>query len=204
LFKHHGFRGNEEDYYDPKNSFLNEVLERKQGIPITLSVLYMEVAQRIGIALDGVGFPGHFLVKHAREGAELLIDPFHQGEIKSREDLRGMLERRYGGSVALRSDFLKATGKKDILKRMLGNLKAIYLKRNDLVRLLTVLDRVITLEPSAAEEIRDRGMVYSRLELFQQARADFEAYLRLAPEATDAAAMREQLVDLAKQVTIIH
>jgi regulator of sirC expression with transglutaminase-like and TPR domain len=204
LFKHHGFRGNEEDYYDPKNSFLNEVLERKQGIPITLSVLYMEVAQRIGIALDGVGFPGHFLVKHAREGAELLIDPFRQGEIKSREDLRGMLERRYGASVALRSDFLKATSKKDILKRMLGNLKAIYWKRNDLVRLLTVLDRVITLEPSAAEEIRDRGVVYSRLELFQQARADFEAYLRLAPEATDAAAVREQLVDLAKQVTIIH
>jgi regulator of sirC expression with transglutaminase-like and TPR domain len=204
LFKHHGFRGNKEDYYDPKNSFLNEVLERKQGIPITLSVLYMEVAQRIGIALDGVGFPGHFLVKHAREGAELLIDPFRQGEIKSREDLRGMLERRYGASVALRSDFLKATSKKDILKRMLGNLKAIYWKRNDLVRLLTVLDRVITLEPSAAEEIRDRGVVYSRLELFQQARADFEAYLRLAPEATDAAAVREQLVDLAKQVTIIH
>jgi regulator of sirC expression with transglutaminase-like and TPR domain len=204
LFKQHGFRGNEEDYYDPKNSFLNEVLERKQGIPITLSILYMEVAQRIGIALDGVGFPGHFLVKHAPQGAELLIDPFRQGEIRSRDELRGMLERLYGGTVALCSDFLKATSKKDILKRMLGNLKAIYLKRNDLVRLLAVLDRVITLEPTAAEEIRDRGMVYSRLELFQQARADFEAYLRLAPAAKDAAAVREQLVGLAKQVTIIH
>jgi len=204
LFKQHGFRGNEEDYYDPKNSFLNEVLERKQGIPITLSVLYMEVAQRIGIALDGVGFPGHFLVKHALDGAELLIDPFHQGEIKSREDLRGMLERLYGGTVALRSEFLKATSKKDILKRMLGNLKAIYLKRNNLVRLLAVLDRVIILEPTAAEEIRDRGRVYLRLELFQQARSDFEAYLRLVPEAKDAAALREQLVSLAKQVTVIH
>jgi regulator of sirC expression with transglutaminase-like and TPR domain len=204
LFKQHGFRGNEEDYYDPKNSFLNEVLERKQGIPITLSVLYMEVAQRIGIALDGVGFPGHFLVKHALDGTELLIDPFHQGEIKSREDLRGMLERLYGGTVALRSEFLKATSKKDILKRMLGNLKAIYLKRNNLVRLLAVLDRVIILEPTAAEEIRDRGRVYLRLELFQQARSDFEAYLRLVPEAKDAAALREQLVSLAKQVTVIH
>lgn len=204
LFKQHGFRGNQDDYYDPRNSFLNQVIERKQGMPITLSVLYMEVAQRIGIVLDGVGFPGHFLVKHALDGAELLIDPFHQGEVKSRQDLRGMLERLYGGTVALRSEFLKATSKKDILKRMLFNLKAIYLKSDNLVKLLAVLDQLIILEPAATEEIRDRAMVFLRLELFSQARADLEAYLRLAPEAKDAAAVREQLVRLAKQVTVIH
>jgi regulator of sirC expression with transglutaminase-like and TPR domain len=204
LFNRHGFRGNQNDYYDPKNSFLNEVIERKQGIPITLSVLYMEVAQRIGIALDGVGFPGHFLVKHAHAGGEILIDPFHHGEMKSRDDLRRILDGVYGGTVALRGEFFKTAGKKDILKRMLGNLKAIYLKSNNLVKLLAVLDHTIILEPSAAEEFRDRGMVYLRLELFPQARADFESYLRLAPQAKDAAAIRAQLVSLAKQVTVIH
>lgn len=204
LFNQHGFRGNENDYYDPKNSFLNEVIERKHGIPITLSVLYMEVAQRIGVVLEGVGFPGHFLVKHALDGAEILIDPFHHGEIKSREDLRRMLDGLYGGTVALRSEFLRAASKKDIIKRMLGNLKAVYLQGNNLVKLLAVLDQVIILEPTAAEEIRDRGRVYMRLELFPQARADFESYLRLAPEAKDATAVRDQLVSLAKQVTLIH
>jgi regulator of sirC expression with transglutaminase-like and TPR domain len=204
LFSQHRYRGNRDDYYDPKNSFLNEVLERKTGIPISLSVLYMEVAQRIGLALDGVGFPGHFLVKHAHNGVDLVIDPFHQGEIQSREDLSRMLGRLYGGAVELRDEYLKPVGKKEILKRMLGNLKGIYTKTNDLVRLLSVLDQAIILEPGAVGEIRDRARVYLRLEWFAQARADFESYLRLAPEAKDAGAVREQLVDLAKRVTLIH
>jgi regulator of sirC expression with transglutaminase-like and TPR domain len=204
LFKQHGFRGNSDDYYDPKNSFLNEVLNRKIGIPITLSILYMEVAQRVGVALDGVGFPGHFLVKYAQNGIEIFIDPFQQGEIKSRRDLAKMLQGLYAGAVELRAEFLKGAGKKEILKRMLGNLKGIYAKANDLVKLLSVLDRAIILEPAAVEEIRDRALVYRRLECFAQARTDFETYLRLAPEAKDAALVREQLVDLAKQVTLIH
>jgi regulator of sirC expression with transglutaminase-like and TPR domain len=204
LFSQHGFHGNRDDYYDPKNSFLNEVIERKTGIPITLSILYMEVAQRIGLALDGVGFPGHFLVKCAKEGGEIVIDPFDRGEIKSREELRLMLERLYGRAIALRPEFFKPASKRDILKRMLGNLKAIYLKSNDLVKLLAVLDRAIILEPAGAEEIRDRGTVYLRLECYPQARADFETYLCLAPQADDAAAVREQLVSLAQRVTLIH
>ena len=204
LFDRHGFRGNQDDYYNPKNSFLNEVIERKQGIPITLSVLYMEVAQRLGLVLDGVGFPGHFLVKHALDSGEILVDPFHRGEIKSRDDLRRMLNGLYGGTMPLRGEFLKAATKKDILGRMLGNLKAIYLKSDNLVKLLAVLDQAIILEPGGAEELRDRGMVYMRLELFPQARADFESYLRLAPEAKDAAAIRDQLVGLAKQGIVIH
>ncbi|HKY09974.1 MAG TPA: transglutaminase-like domain-containing protein, partial [Candidatus Binatia bacterium] len=119
LFERHGFRGNSDDYYDPRNSFLNEVLERKTGIPITLSILYMEVAQRVGLALDGVGFPGHFLVKHARKNAEIVIDPFAQGDIKSRQELTRMLERLYGAQVGLRDEYLRAASKKEILKRML-------------------------------------------------------------------------------------
>ncbi len=204
LFQQYGFRGNSDDYYDPKNSFLNEVIERKTGIPITLSILYMEVAQRVGLAIEGVGFPGHFLVKHAQNGVEIVIDPFQQGDIKSREDLTRMLGGLYGGTVEFHDEYLKPASKKEILRRMLGNLKGIYAKTNDLVKLLSVLDQAIILDPGSAGEVRDRAGIYLRLECFAQARADFEYYLKLAPEAKDAAAVREQLVDLAKQVTLIH
>jgi len=204
LFKRHGFHGNRDDYYDPKNSFLNQVLERKTGIPITLSVLYMEVAQRVGLSLDGVAFPGHFLVGCVRAGGAMVIDPFDQGALKSREELSRMLAGVYGRAIDLRPEFFRPAGKTEILRRMLGNLKAIYLKTNDMVKLLGVLDRVIILAPAAAEEVRDRGAVYVRLECYPQARADFETYLRLAPEAEDAGAVRQQLVSLARQVTLIH
>jgi regulator of sirC expression with transglutaminase-like and TPR domain len=204
LFKRHGFHGNRKDYFDTKNSFLNEVIERKTGIPITLSVLYMEVARRVGLALDGVGFPGHFLVKCVGDGDEIVIDPFNGGEIKSREDIDTMLFDLYGGKVAFRRDFLTPSTKKDILKRMLANLKAIYINGNDLVKSLSVLDRLMILDPASAEDARDRGVVYLRLECYAQAREDFETYLRLRPDAEDALLVHEQLVRLAKEVTRIH
>jgi regulator of sirC expression with transglutaminase-like and TPR domain len=204
LFRQYGFHGNRDDYFNPKNSFLNEVIERKTGIPITLSVLYMEVAQRVGLTLDGVGFPGHFLVKCVGGGEEIVIDPFNSGEILSREDMDKMLFDLYGGKVVFHSDFLASSTKKDILKRMLANLKAIYIKENDLVRSLAALDRLVILDPISAVDIRDRGMVYLRLEYYAQAREDFEAYLRLRPDAEDAMLVREQLVRLAKEATRIH
>lgn len=204
LFRQYGFHGNRDDYFDPKNSFLNEVIERKTGIPITLSVLYMEVAQRVGFMLDGVGFPGHFLVKCVGDGEEIVIDPFNGGEIKSREDIDKMLFDLYGGKVVFHSDFLAPSTKKDILKRMLTNLKAIYINRNDLVRSLSALDRLVILDPTSAVDTRDRGVVYLRLECYAQAREDFETYLRLRPDAEDAVLVREQLVRLAKEATRIH
>jgi len=204
LFSQHGYRGNAGDYYDPRNSFLNEVIERKIGIPITLSVLYLEVAQRIGLALEGVNFPAHFLVKHESDGVEIFIDPFHAGELKSREDLSAMLDSLNGAKVTFRPEFLATAGKKQILKRMLGNLKAIYLRDGDFGQALSVFDRLIILDPAAAEEVRDRGLVYFEVEDFSQAREDFETYLRLAPDARDAAAIREQLAGLAKRGTLVH
>jgi regulator of sirC expression with transglutaminase-like and TPR domain len=204
LFSQHGYRGNAGDYYDPRNSFLNQVIERKIGIPITLSVLYLEVAQRIGLALEGVNFPGHFLVKHESDGLEIFIDPFHAGELKSREDLSAMLDRLNGEKVTFRPEFLATAGKKQILKRMLGNLKAIYLRDGDFGQALSVFDRLIILDPAAAEEIRDRGLVYFEVEDFTQAREDCETYLQLAPDARDAAAIREQLARLAKRGTLVH
>jgi regulator of sirC expression with transglutaminase-like and TPR domain len=204
LFSQHKFRGNRDAYYDPKNSFLNQVIERKIGIPITLSVLYMEVAKRIGLAFDGVGFPGHLMVKTIAEGNEIFIDPFDGGESKSREDLAAMLEQLYGGKVEMRSEFLAPLPKRRILQRMLTNLKAIYARENNLVKTLAVLDRLLILDPASAEDVRDRGVIYSRLECYGQAKEDFERYLQLAPDAEDAAAVREQLIELGKQVVLIH
>ena len=204
LFTERRFRGNRDDYFDPKNSFLNEVLERKTGIPISLSVLYIEVAQRIGLKLSGVGFPGHFLVKYAESREEIVIDPFAGGEVRSREDLAGMIRQLYGDTVSFHAEFLEPVTKKQILQRMLANLKAIYRKKNDLVKSLTVLDRLIILDPTVKDDIRERGGLYLRLECFTQARADFEAYLRLAPDADDAASIREQIISLANQETLLH
>ena len=204
LFSEHRFRGNRDAYYDPKNSFLNQVIERKTGIPITLSVLYMEVAERVGLTLDGVGFPGHFMVKTSRADNEIVIDPFNGGEIKSRDDLDAMLQQMYDGKLDFRGEFLAPVSKKQILRRMLTNLKAIYAKANDLVKTLAALDRLLILDPGSAEDTRDRGVIYSRLECFGQAKDDFERYLQLAPDAEDAAAVREQLIELVKQVVQIH
>jgi len=204
IFTEHGFRGNRDNYFDPKNSFLNQVLERKLGIPISLSVLYLEVGQRVGLNLAGVGFPGHFLVKYSGQSEEIVIDPFSGGEIRSRSDLDRMLREVFGRNVEFAQEFLAPVSKKQILKRMLTNLKAIYHKKNDMVKVLLVLDRLIILDPAAAEEVRDRGLLYLRLECFTQAREDLQTYLRLAPKAEDARAIREKVVNLGNQVTQLH
>ncbi len=204
LFREQGFRGNRDDYYDPRNSFLNEVLERKTGIPITLSVLYMEVARRVGLELYGVGFPGHFLVKYLGEGEEIVIDPFHEGAIKTDEELEALLNELYRSEVALNPQFLRPVTKKQILERMLNNLKAIYLRREDWQRSLSVADHLVVLDPDSAENRRDRGLLYLKLECFSSAIEDLEAYLRMAPGAEDAVATREQIVFLKRRASQIH
>ena len=204
LFQEHGFHGNRDNYYDPKNSFLNEVLERKMGIPITLSILYMELALRIGLPLRGVSFPGHFLVKHASDAEEIVIDPFNAGDILSDESLNKLLDQLYGGKVSLQRDLLEPVTKKQILSRMLNNLKMIYLRNNDLFKALPVLQRLVILDPRSAADIRDRGIVYSRIECFSYALADFETYLQLSPDAADAGAVKEEIIKLGKQVRQVH
>jgi regulator of sirC expression with transglutaminase-like and TPR domain len=204
LFQERGFHGNRENYFDPKNSFLNEVLDRKVGIPISLSVLYIEVAQRIGLPLHGVGFPGHFLVKYAGDNEEILIDPFNRGEIRSQESLETMLHRSYGGRIAFDTEFVEATPKKQILRRMLNNLKIIYLKEGNLIKALSVVERLNVLDPTSAEDIRDRGLIYLQLECFKQALEDLKSYLRLKPHAEDANAVTEQVAVLTRQVAQIH
>ena len=204
LFKEHGFRGNREHYFDPKNSFLNEVLERKTGIPISLSVLYIEVARRIGLSLQGIGFPGHFLIKYLGDNEEIVLDPFNQGEILSRRSLETMLYRLYGGNIVFEPHLLESISKKQILRRMLNNLKLIYLRKNELIKALSVVERLMVLDPACGEDIRDRGLIYLQLECFKQALEDLEAYLRVAPHAEDALEIRKQVTILIRQVAHIH
>ena len=199
LFEELGFRGNVREYYDPRNSFLNEVLDRKLGIPITLAIVYIEVGRHIGLALHGVSFPGHFLVKCPARDGVIVLDPYAGGASLSLEDLQQRLRALRGGAAPqadLAQRMLAAAGKKDILARMLRNLKGIYLQRRDFSRALAAADRVITLEPRAADEYRDRAGIYMELECFRAALSDFRNYLMLKPGADDAATVQRRVVEL--------
>ena len=199
LFEDQGFSGNMKNYSDPRNSYLNEVLDRKVGIPITLSVVYMEVGWRLGIPLEGVSFPGHFLVKFAHGDGEVVLDPFFKGISLSEKALEGRLRHLLGADVPAR-DFLPhllaGATKKETLVRMLRNLKAIYLKHDDQLRALSCANRILAVVPSNAQELRDRGEIYERLECPRAAVADFARYLELTPEAEDAEDVHRRLVDL--------
>jgi regulator of sirC expression with transglutaminase-like and TPR domain len=204
LFKEIGFKGNRAEYYDPKNSFLNDVIARKKGIPISLSLLYMEVARRIGLSLAGVGFPGHFLVKYQDADDEIVIDVFNKGEILAREDLEQLLQQLYRGQVSYQSGFVAALGKRDILRRMLNNLKLIYLQQGQPLKALPVLDQLVILDPSSVSEIRDRGLLYMKLECYVQAMEDLQSYLILASDADDAAMIKAQIESIKHRSVQIH
>ncbi len=208
LFTQEGFRGNRDDYYDPRNSFLNDVIERRLGIPITLSVLYMEVARRAGLELRGVGFPGHFLVEYAgaeEETGRVVIDAYDRGEVLWVEELQKILDGLYGaGKVAFRPEFLAPVTNRQILQRMLNNLKSIYLRKESLSPALSASERLVILDPGSAPEVRDRGLLYLKLDRFEQANADLEKYLELAPDAADAGDIREHLEELKKGALRLH
>ncbi len=193
LFIQEGLQGDNEDYYDPRNSFLNEVLDRKKGIPISLSVIYMEVARRVGFPILGVGFPGHFLVKYADQDEEILIDPFNQGRIMSSEDCQDLLDRLYSGSVQLQPAFLHNMDKKAIVSRMLFNLKGIYYQKEDFRRALGVVERILMLYPEMLTEIRDRGVLLMQAGLFAKALADLERYLGCAHAPEDEDFIQRQI-----------
>ena len=203
LFVEQGFQGNEDDYYDPRNSFLNDVMDRKTGIPITLSTLYIEIAGRVRLALDGVGFPGHFIVKYSGSGEEILIDPFNKGRILSEKNCQDILDKMYGGSVRFQEKMLIASTKKQMLNRMLNNLKGVYIGSKNHQKALSVVELILELTPDNCSEIRDRGLLYYKLECFSQALQDLETYLNLSPDAPDTEAMlaiSSRLKDLVKLI----
>jgi regulator of sirC expression with transglutaminase-like and TPR domain len=186
LFEELGFRGNLEEYYDPSNSFLHRVLERRVGIPITLSILYLEVGRRLGLPLVGVGLPGHFIVKVAGADEEILIDPFYKGVVLDEAECQRRLDAIYGGKVVLTKHFLRAVSKRELLTRMLYNLKRIHMRSGDTPHALAVLDKLLVLHPHAFEDIRDRGLLRYRAAQYEGAKADLRLYLDFLPQAEDA------------------
>ena len=200
LFEEMGFRGNREEYDDPRNSFLNDVLDRRTGIPITLSTVYLEVGRRIGCRLAGVAFPGHFLVRYSGQETmpDVLIDPFNRGQILTERECKNLLLEKYGGEVTFRPELLKRARNREILQRMINNLKWIYRQRSDFHMALRVQQLLLCIAPNRPEEIRDRGMIEFRLALFAEAVTDFERYLEMAPQAPDAPQIGKRLRELRR------
>ncbi len=193
LFAEQGFHGNTASYYDPRNSFLNEVLDRHTGIPITLSVLYLELAWRLELPVAGVGMPSHFLVGYYGDRPPRYVDVFHEGRLLDRDDCAARLRDHFGGAFVLRDEHLAPVTKRQILTRMLTNLKHVYRQAEDWDRALGAVERILLLAPDEPGELRDRGAIQLRRGALQAAHADLARYLELAPRANDRRAVREQL-----------
>ena len=199
LFEELGFAGNGADFYDPRNSFLNDVIERRLGIPITLSVVYIEVGRRIRLPLQGVSFPAHFLVKCVLRDGAIVLDPYAKGMSLGLDDLVQRLKEWRSGldpDPEWVKNMLVAASSKEILARILRNLRGIYLHQGALTKALRASDRIISLAPQAAEEYRDRGNIYLDLECFRAALGDFRSYLLLKPDADDADEVQRKTQEL--------
>jgi regulator of sirC expression with transglutaminase-like and TPR domain len=205
LFGRLGFRGNTDDYYDPRNSYLNEVMDRKTGIPITLAVLYIELGRRVGLPLEGVSFPGHFLVRLRLRSGMLVLDPFSGGAPQSAGELRERLKRVIPKGAAEDmpvaelplEQFLEPASKRQIVARVLRNLKGIYRSSDEPQRMLEVLNRMLVVAPDANAELRERAFVYQRLECYRAALRDLSDYVQREPEAADLDDVRARLMELS-------
>jgi len=198
LYEKEGFKGNAQAYYDPRNSFLNDVLDRGLGIPLTLGIVLLEVGWRLGLPLEGVGFPRHFVVRFQGEGLNLLIDAFDGGELHFEDRAQDLLDRVYGGTVRMRAAFLQTATKRDMLVRLLTNLKGLYLNAHDDARSLGAVERLLMLSPTAVGELRDRGILLARAGRSAEAVEQLEEYLDYAPRAQDGARIRSLLERLKR------
>lgn len=190
LYRDLGFQGNIHDYGDPRNSYLNEVLDRRMGIPITLAIVYLEVAARAGLTLVPVSFPGHFLVKHTAAPAEVIIDPFNQGLEVSDKDLQHLLDGFYQGKVKLESSMLRPATRTETVYRLLNNLKIAHIKAKEPELGLAIIDRMLALQPESSVDVRDRGFALHALNRHEEAARELRRYLAMSPGAPDAAQVR--------------
>ena len=193
LFVQEGLRGNDEDYYDPRNCYVNEVLDRKLGIPISLSVIYMAVAKRIDFPIKGIGFPGHFLMKHSANDRDIVVDAFNLGRIMTSNDCQELLDKTYNGTVSMNPSLLQPMEKRTILTRMLYNLKGIYTQKEQYQKALSAIDRILMLNPGIPSELRDRGLLYMQTSLFAKALADLETYLAHAAAPEDSSYIKNHI-----------
>jgi regulator of sirC expression with transglutaminase-like and TPR domain len=186
LFTELQFQGNTRNYYNPDNSFLNKVIDRQTGIPITLAVIYLEIAKRIGFPMVGIGMPGHFLIRPDFEDAEIFIDAFNQGEILFKQDCQEILDRVYQQRIPLEAKFFDPIDNRQILARMLTNLKYIYLNEGKFDRAIDYISGILLLFPENPYELRDRGLLYYELNRWQEAVQDLKFYLAILPNANDS------------------
>ncbi len=200
LFEELGFKGNSEDYYDPRNSFLQDALDRRLGIPITLSLIYVHLGRRLGLPLFGIGFPGHFLVKYEGSDEVILLDPYNAGRMLKEGDLKHLLDELYQDQLAMDPAFLQSVTERQFLSRMLNNLKGIYMRSEDFDRLIQVLDLILLLNPDSAVDVRDRGLVYYEMGNFVTARSDLARYRELHPHAEDAEVIEAHLREIESQL----
>jgi len=191
LFRELGFSGNTGEYYDPRNSYINEVLERRRGIPISLSVVYMELGRRLGLDLVGVSFPGHFLVKLPYGGGEVVIDPYNGGISLSAEDLTDRLQGVFDVAIESPAPFLAPASNKHILIRMLANLKGIYQQQGKAAKIIPIITKILLVDPDRVSEYRDRGLMFNALECYNAALKDFQYYLHHAPDDEDTGDVRQ-------------
>jgi regulator of sirC expression with transglutaminase-like and TPR domain len=198
LFETFGFRGATEDYYDPRNSFFNDVLDRRVGIPITLSAVYIEVSRRLNFPIAGVGLPGHFIVKYWDRREEFFLDPFNRGEILTRDDCRDRLFEQYGDSVEFDDRLLGRVTNRQILWRMLNNLKEIYLKAHAFDKGLAIVDMMLMVDPEEIPQFRDRGLLRLQLRQFEGATRDLQHYLRHSAGADDREEIENHLKELRR------
>jgi regulator of sirC expression with transglutaminase-like and TPR domain len=205
LYGDEGFRGNVSDYYDPKNSFFNDVLDRKLGIPITLSVLYMEVARRAGVPVFGVGMPGHFLLKfYEIDGRELFLDAYNSGHLLSPEDCQEKLTEIYNGQIPLDAKFLTPVGKRQILTRMLNNLRSIYMTNRLLKKALAVIDLILVIYPRSSDDVKQRAMLRYQLGFLHGAADELDEYVKMAPEASDADEMKQTAMAIRRTIALMN
>jgi len=193
LFVEQGFAGNREDYYDPRNSFLNDVLDRRQGIPITLSLVLIEVGKRLGLAVEGIGLPGHFIAGARLDDSQIFLDPFNGGALLTPESCEKLVGRVLGRKVTLTDEHYAPVSGRQLLGRMLANLKAIYWQRQAWDKVVGAIDRLLVLDSKAASEWRDRGIAWSNMGEIQRSLADWERYLTEFPNTKDHEAVKDHL-----------
>ena len=196
LYRRRKINGNREAYYDPRNSFLNDVLDRGTGIPLTLGVVLLEVGWRLGLPLEGVSFPGHFLIRFNGEAMDLLLDPFDGGKARFEDEAQELLDRVYGGMVRLQDAFMKTADRRNMIVRLLTNLKGVYVNVGDNKRALAAVERILMVTPTASAENRTRGVLLARLGRRDEAAEQFERYLRVSPSAADSKTVSVMVKDL--------
>jgi regulator of sirC expression with transglutaminase-like and TPR domain len=202
LFDELGFHGNTDNYSDPANSFLDRVLTTRTGLPITLSVVYIEVGRRLGLPIHGLALPGHFLTRYADGDTEIVIDPFNRGRIWSRVECERQIVAAFGAQAGVVMERVMAPPtKRAILARMLRNLKNSYVEAGDFGRALAAVERILLIEPHETYEVRDRGLIRAHLGLAHLALDDLDWYARMAPRAPDLDALRPRARALAEQIT---